>query len=206
MDQEILHDRQRRILEAARKRFAHYGFSKVTMDEIASDVGLAKPSLYYYYPAKENLFRAVIGQEQATFLHEVTLTLKKKSPASVKLREYVALRVRLFRELVNLSALSVQSWKEVSALFLDLFRSLEEQELKFLHIILLEGKNSGEIDLPNPLSSARLLLHVLHGLRLRMFHKDREERIDDEAYAELKKESDQLIEMLLHGMRRTHEP
>jgi TetR/AcrR family transcriptional regulator len=117
MDQESLHDKERRILNAARKRFAYYGFSKVTMDEIAADVGLAKPSLYYYYPAKEHLFRAVISQEQKTFLQEVTLTVKKKCPASHKLREYAALRVRLFRELVNLSALSVQSWKEVSALF-----------------------------------------------------------------------------------------
>jgi hypothetical protein len=38
-----------------------------------------------------------------------------------------------------------------------------------------------------------------------MFHIDREPHIDDAAYAELKKESDLLIELLLNGMRRSHE-
>ncbi len=51
------------IIEAARNRFAHYGFSKVTMEEIALDVDMGKASLYYYFPTKEDLFRSVISQE-----------------------------------------------------------------------------------------------------------------------------------------------
>ena len=38
--------KEKAILEAARKRFAYFGFSKITMDEIASDVALGKASLY----------------------------------------------------------------------------------------------------------------------------------------------------------------
>jgi TetR/AcrR family transcriptional regulator len=35
------------ILEAAQRQFARYGLSKVTMDEIAEEVGMGKASLYY---------------------------------------------------------------------------------------------------------------------------------------------------------------
>ena len=190
------------ILGAARKRFAYYGFSKVTMDEIASDVGLAKPSLYYYFPTKENLFRAVIGQEQQAFTEDIERMLKKGAPAGEKLREYADMRIRLFRELVNLSALGVQTWAEVSSIFGDLFATLEEQELKLLHTVLLAGKSSGELEIANPAQTARLILHLLHGLRLRTFYSRRSPHPDETVYADLKKDSDHLIELLLNGLKR----
>ena len=190
------------ILAAARKRFAYYGFSKVTMDEIASDVGLAKPSLYYYFPTKEKLFRAVIGREQEKFVRDIELMLKEDAPAGEKLRGYVDTRIRLFRELVNLSALGVQSWAEVSSIFGDLFTSLEEQELKLLQAVLLAGKGTGELGLVNPAQTAKLILHALHGLRLRTFSGGRPPQAEDGTYADLKKESDHLIDLLLNGMKR----
>jgi TetR/AcrR family transcriptional repressor of mexJK operon len=194
--------KERLILAAARKRFAYYGFSKVTMDEIASDVGLAKPSLYYYFPTKENLFRAVIGHEQEKFTRDIEIMLKKDAPAAEKLREYVDMRIRLFRELVNLSALGVQSWAEVSSIFGDLFSRLEEQELKFLHDVLLAGKGTGELALLHPAQTAKLILHVLHGLRLRTFSTGRPPRVEESIYEDLKKDSDHLIDLLLNGMQR----
>jgi AcrR family transcriptional regulator len=190
------------ILAAARKRFAYYGFSKVTMDEIASDVGLAKPSLYYYFPTKENLFRAVIGHEQEKFTRDIELMLKNNATAEEKLREFVDMRIRLFRDLVNLSALGVQSWTEVSSIFGDLFKSLEEQELKLLHTVLLAGKGSGELELVNPGQTAKLILHLLHGLRLRTFYTGRSPHAENGVYADLKKDSDHLIELMLNGMKR----
>jgi AcrR family transcriptional regulator len=171
------------------------------MDEIASDVGLAKPSLYYYFPTKENIFRAVIGHEQEKFTRDIEVMLKKDAPAGEKLREYVDMRIRLFRELVNLSALGVQSWAEVSSIFGDLFMSLEEQELKLLHAVLLAGKATGELDLLNPAQTAKLILHVLHGLRLRTFSTGRPPHVENSTYADLKKDSDHLIDLLLNGMQ-----
>ena len=190
------------ILAAARKRFAYYGFSKVTMDEIAADVGLAKPSLYYYFQTKEVLFRAVIAHEQAKFVSDIESMLNRGAPAGEKLRALIDMRVRLFRELVNLSALGVQSWAEVSSLFLDLFKSLEEQELKFLGAILTEGHEAGDLNVANPNQTARLILHALHGLRLRAIHANRGPHVTDSAYADLKKDSDNLIALMLHGMQR----
>ncbi len=56
------------ILDAAMKRFGYYGLAKTTMSEIASDVGLSKASLYYYFADKDALFRAVVKREQDGFL------------------------------------------------------------------------------------------------------------------------------------------
>ncbi|RYZ57606.1 MAG: TetR/AcrR family transcriptional regulator, partial [Chitinophagaceae bacterium] len=51
--------KQEAIIEAAIKRFAHFGVAKTTMTEIATDLSLSKASLYYYFPDKLNLYAAV---------------------------------------------------------------------------------------------------------------------------------------------------
>src|SRR3712207_5807278 len=48
------------IIEAALKRFAHFGVAKTTMTEIGNDLSLSKASLYYYFPDKLSLYAAVL--------------------------------------------------------------------------------------------------------------------------------------------------
>src|SRR5690606_21938613 len=48
------------ILEAATRRFAHFGLTKTTMSEIAKDLSFSKALLYYYFPDKNTLYAAVL--------------------------------------------------------------------------------------------------------------------------------------------------
>lgn len=57
-------DRHEQILEAAAKRFAHYGFRRTVVDDVARDAGVAKGSVYLHVQNKEDLFRQVIRREQ----------------------------------------------------------------------------------------------------------------------------------------------
>lgn len=49
-----------RILDGAREKFLRFGFSRVTMDEIASSAGISKKTLYQHFPGKEQLLRTMI--------------------------------------------------------------------------------------------------------------------------------------------------
>lgn len=42
------------ILNAAKKLFTNYGFKKVSMDEIASEAGVTKKTVYTYFPSKKS--------------------------------------------------------------------------------------------------------------------------------------------------------
>jgi AcrR family transcriptional regulator len=57
-DQETDAQTRLRIVEAAQERFMAYGFSVATMDEIASDLGMSKKTLYRYFPGKLELLAA----------------------------------------------------------------------------------------------------------------------------------------------------
>lgn len=51
---------QERILKAAIKVFAETGYSGASMDVIAAEAGLTKPTLYNHFPSKEALFEAMM--------------------------------------------------------------------------------------------------------------------------------------------------
>lgn len=53
-------EREQRILEAALKVFAETGYSGATMDAVAIEAGLSKPTLYQYFQSKEALFSAMM--------------------------------------------------------------------------------------------------------------------------------------------------
>ncbi len=49
-----------RIIEKGREKFLSMGFSKVTMDEIALDLGISKKTFYKHFASKDELLEAVM--------------------------------------------------------------------------------------------------------------------------------------------------
>jgi len=56
-------EREERILEAAAKLIAHYGYDKTTVSDIAEEAGISKGAVYLHYKSKEELFDALIIHE-----------------------------------------------------------------------------------------------------------------------------------------------
>ena len=58
MNTEI--DLKNRILNKANELFNQFGFNKVTMKEIADDMGMSKKTLYKFFEGKEQIVREII--------------------------------------------------------------------------------------------------------------------------------------------------
>jgi AcrR family transcriptional regulator len=52
----------RRILDAARARLFSYGYSALTMDELAHGLGMSKKTLYVHFPSKDAIIDAIIEE------------------------------------------------------------------------------------------------------------------------------------------------
>lgn len=190
------------ILEAAQRQFAHYGFSKVTMDEIAQDAGMGKASLYYYFPTKENLFQAVIVHEHRHFMASVTARLKENISAADKIRTYVLERYKYFNMLLNLNILDLRSSVKMKPLFNDTFAEFARQELGFLRKLIQEGRARGEFNITSVEKVAQALLHVMQGLRCRFLRGIDRVEADAKDYHELKEELSFVTEIFLRGIKK----
>ena len=193
--------KEKEIIEAARNRFAHYGFSKVTMEEIAADVGMGKASLYYYFPKKEDLFKSVIQQEQDLFVEEIENLIRQNLTATKKLEDYVSKRLEYFQQLINLATLNVHSLVDIKSMFKELFKSFENQELHLLQKIFDEGKDKNEFDKSITDKTTRIFLHLLQGLRLRTIKSINVNRIEKVNYDELREEMLDFIHIFSKGIK-----
>lgn len=90
----IGNDSQKKLLikSAAQDLFFRFGFSKTSMDDIARQSRLAKPTLYYYYKSKQEIFNEVVIDEATRFMD----TVEKNLPSDVKADE----KIRLFFQLI----------------------------------------------------------------------------------------------------------
>ncbi len=59
-------ERRQRIIEAAATLFADLGFAGCEMERVAAELGIAKGTLYLYFPGKQDLFFACVdlGMQQ----------------------------------------------------------------------------------------------------------------------------------------------
>jgi AcrR family transcriptional regulator len=193
-------EKEKLILDAAQNRIARYGFSKVTMDEIAQDVGLAKASVYYYYPTKADIFRAVVAREQEKFLEEATAILHQSAAASMKLKYYVQHRISLGNQLLSINALNSTFWQESTPGLRELFISFSRKELETITAIVNEGNQDGEFVVADPGKTAELILHVLQGLRLRFLQATQGYIEPHQQMENFEKQTYLLLETLLMGL------
>lgn len=63
-------DRRTRLLEAAARLFARWGFDKTSVGEIAREAGVSKGGVYLEFSTKEALFQAVLHRELGRYMEE----------------------------------------------------------------------------------------------------------------------------------------
>lgn len=96
------------IFNAAIKVFSIEGYDSATVDEIASEAGLAKGTLYYNFQGKEEIFKFVIDEGMKLIKNEVLDAIKDiddpleklKISAKVQLR-YVYNNKEFFRVIMS---------------------------------------------------------------------------------------------------------
>jgi AcrR family transcriptional regulator len=152
-------DKRQRILQAARKRFRHYGVKKTTMQEIARDAGVAVGTLYLYFKDKDDLLLA--GTEEYITRHrrQAEAILASDAPAADKLRRYVLDRFRASQ------ATRAGSFGQAAELTREVLRVRPERRLdegrmmmNYFACILRLAVEAGEMHTDDPERDARAFL------------------------------------------------
>lgn len=78
-------DRRAEILAAALKVFEGSGYAAATVDAIAEAAGVAKGSIYNYFPSKQDLFQAIYTDAVAAAEAQALSILAEPIPATQKI-------------------------------------------------------------------------------------------------------------------------
>lgn len=73
--------KKERILEAAGRAFAHLGFRKTSIDQIAKAAGVAKGTIYLACKSKEELFYQTLHRDLRAWLATVATQIDPRVPA-----------------------------------------------------------------------------------------------------------------------------
>jgi len=204
MKPEVLSDRNdkiRQITEAAQKRFGLYGIEKTSMREIANDLMLSKASLYYYFPDKESLYKAVIEKEQEEFIIKISENILKLKDPEQLLKEYTIARLSYFKTLLNLSRLRLETFSDIRPAFRDSIKKFKEREKEIVIKIFDAGIHSGKFSISNTDNTASLFLDLLRGLRVSVVNDKRTLFIDEEEYDSLLEKTVAFTEIFIRGVR-----
>jgi AcrR family transcriptional regulator len=68
--------RAQRILDAAAQLLERWGYTRVTIDDIAKQAGVGKGTVYLHWPNREALFMAVLQRELLQFIDDLAPTLR----------------------------------------------------------------------------------------------------------------------------------
>lgn len=85
------------ILEAALDVFSQAGFRGATLDQIADAAGLSKPNLLYYFPSKDAVHAALLGQLLETWLDPLRAMNPDGDPVA-EIMAYVRRKLELSRD------------------------------------------------------------------------------------------------------------
>ena len=84
------------ILEAARGVFAAAGFAEASVDEIARAAGVAKGTVYLYYPSKEAIYKAAVRQGLEALVEELQRRVGAAPNVRERIRAFVETKVAYF--------------------------------------------------------------------------------------------------------------
>ncbi len=153
------------ILDAADRLLARYGYKKMTMDDVAKEVGIGKGTIYLHFKSKEEIALARVDRIVDRLNERLRAIADSNSSATDRLGRMLLERV-LFR------FDSVQHYTESlsdvlaairPALLVRHNRHFDEEERVFA-ALLKEGKSDGEFVFKDTRGTARALLVATNAL------------------------------------------
>ncbi len=89
--------REAAVVEAAARLFAEHGVPNVTLGQIATEVGIARNSIYRYFPDKAHIVAAWFRADLEPLLEACAEIAARDEPAAQRLRDWMGVQLDALR-------------------------------------------------------------------------------------------------------------
>ena len=143
------------IVKAAHEYFAHYGYAKTTVSDLARTIGFSKAYIYRFFESKQAIGEAICGACCDTLYERVREAVEQGQDATDKLRRFAKAVTSAGMELLfsdrKLHEIAAHASKEKWVAT----QVYSERLQRLIEDILKEGRESGEFERKTPLDETR---------------------------------------------------
>lgn len=159
------------IVQAAEKRFIHFTVAKTTMAEIAKDLGISKPLLYYYFPDKLALYAAVMAHVVERIQISDASVIKSDDPLK-NIITHLQRRKDFIIQYYNIIEFIKVAIEKAPEELKPFFQQAKAADFNAVRNILEKGKKEKLLSIKDLDSTTNLFLTCLEGLRYVLLQQD----------------------------------
>lgn len=160
--QPISNSKRDRILASALKLFANETYQGVTMDRVAEAAGVAKGTLYLYFPSKEALYLGILSDGLQSIAARYQATLDPRAGVGERLRRAIDVSIQFYDERRDLLRLIATEEPRLAEQRNRLIEEWRERGFRFFTSLIEEGIQSGIF---SSTDSRLATLAILGGIR-----------------------------------------
>jgi AcrR family transcriptional regulator len=147
-----------RILEAARKHFAHYGYAKTTMADIASAADMSAGNIYRFFAGKLDIAEALMRIDEKARLADLeAIVSEERCSARKKLTDFFFAELRSTFKKFDEEPHALEIARIISERRPSFGDARVTAERELIARILREGTNKGEFNVSDADYSAEMI-------------------------------------------------
>jgi len=153
------------ILDAADRLLARYGYRKMTMDDLAREVGIGKGTLYLHFKSKEDVALSRVDRVIDQLIGKLRILARGNADPGTQLKSMLMLRVlHRFDSVQHYTESINQVLAAIRPALLERRKNYFEAEARIISSVLREGRRAGHFFFKDPMATARALLTATNSL------------------------------------------
>ena len=153
------------ILDATDRLLARYGYKKMTVEDIAIEVGIGKGTIYLHFTSKEEIVLSHVDRIVERVKERLREIARSDVPVAEKLRLMLLTRVMIRFDSIQHYTQSLDDLLAALRPSLHARRARYfEAETQIFAELLIAGRTSGQFDFADEIATARALLQATNGL------------------------------------------
>lgn len=192
------------IIEAALKRFAHYGLSKTTMTEIAKDISFSKALLYYYFPDKLSLYVSTIEHLMQVMSRDLVRSIDKTTTSTEGVLMLLQKRQGYIQKYYNLFESNQLLGNDLPKALNEKFQRARTFEAIILSSLFNRGISSGELIMEDPKLATDIFIDALSGIHFNVLTRDKSIQPGREQFKQIFLKEKMFAEIFMSGLQAQH--
>lgn len=146
------------IVQAAKKRFSHFGYAKTTMAEVAGDCAMSPGNLYRFFPGKLDIAEEIAREDYTRHLaHLRKLALQPGKKGSERLRDFMFEELRRTYNKLEKDPRALDMARVISHERPQFANWMLENERKILVELMEESERRGEFTIADKPFTAEMV-------------------------------------------------